>query len=62
MLASHRATIARVEDLMRRLDEMCLASAKLRRQIQREMRASRAREQLGFADDTDVTRCRTRNR
>jgi hypothetical protein len=33
-----------------------MAAAKLRRRIQREMRATRAREQIGFRDDQAVTR------
>jgi hypothetical protein len=60
MPLSQRANLARVKVIMRELDEMCVAAAKLRRRIQRDMRATKAREELGFRDDQAVTTARTR--
>jgi hypothetical protein len=62
MPVSHQANLARVKVIMRELDEMCMAAAKLRRRIQRDMRATRAREEIGFRDDQAVTRARDRKK
>jgi ParB-like chromosome segregation protein Spo0J len=58
MPASQRANLARVKVIIREVDEMCMAAAKLRRRIQRDMRAIKAREELGFRDDQAVTDAR----
>ena len=56
------ANLARVEVIMREFDEMCMAAAELRRRIQRDMRATHAREEIGFLDDQAVTRAREREK
>jgi hypothetical protein len=46
---------------MREFDEMCMAAAKLRRRIQRDMRATRAREEIGSShQEPDGSRLETR--
>ena len=60
MPASQRANLVRVAEIIRKLDETCMAAAKLRRRIQRDMRAIRARDQLTFADDPGATAARVR--
>jgi hypothetical protein len=58
MPASQRANLARVKVIIQEVDQMCMAAAKLRRRIQRDMRAIKAREEIGFRDDQAVTEAR----
>jgi hypothetical protein len=62
MPLSQRANLARVKAITRELDEMCMAAARLRRRIQRDMRAARARDEIGFRDDRAVTAAREHSR
>lgn len=62
MPASQKANLARVKVIVREFDEVCIAAAKLRRRIQRDMHATRAREEIGFRDDQAVTGARKREK